>query len=182
MVERAKDPYWQRLLSALPPHTTAEERAWVDDNTDAVYYALQCNRTIASQCEIGALMNMEGHGVHMRIVLTIAQCKDLEALKTLDTRPHVETCHESLDAAAAGHRPPYVHSVDICILCSTDWCGCTTTFLQHKVGYYRICNVCRKIGTKRDGFGSCGQCRDVYYCGEDCQRKDWSVHRDECVH
>jgi hypothetical protein len=40
----------------------------------------------------------------------------------------------------------------------------------------RDCFVCRKrIGTKR-----CGRCEQIYYCGKDCQRKDWTRHEPKC--
>jgi hypothetical protein len=39
-----------------------------------------------------------------------------------------------------------------------------------------VCVVCGSNGhTKK-----CGKCKKVYYCGRECQRKDWRQHKPEC--
>ena len=42
-----------------------------------------------------------------------------------------------------------------------------------------MCRVCGKIG---EGYKQCSKCTCVYYCGVDCQRKDWKEngHKEEC--
>lgn len=42
----------------------------------------------------------------------------------------------------------------------------------------RICERCEKTG---QSFPRCSRCKEVYYCSQDCQRKDWSKHKKECV-
>ena len=44
---------------------------------------------------------------------------------------------------------------------------------------YSICRVC---GKKGEGYKQCSRCTCVYYCGVDCQRKDWKEngHKEEC--
>lgn len=38
------------------------------------------------------------------------------------------------------------------------------------------CKHCDKVATH-----TCGACLAATYCGETCQRADWSVHQQECV-
>ncbi|PSN72459.1 hypothetical protein BS50DRAFT_583994 [Corynespora cassiicola Philippines] len=38
-----------------------------------------------------------------------------------------------------------------------------------------ICGACKEIGTLR-----CGGCKNMHYCGSECQRKDWRVHKLLC--
>lgn len=40
------------------------------------------------------------------------------------------------------------------------------------------CRACGKEGGK---LMQCGKCGVVKYCGRDCQRSDWSVHKEVCV-
>lgn len=50
--------------------------------------------------------------------------------------------------------------------------------MQKKVEEYqeRKCGTCNKKGL----WKGCGRCRKIYYCSEDCQRKDWSSHKVGC--
>ena len=41
----------------------------------------------------------------------------------------------------------------------------------------RKCPVCNAHGAKR-----CGRCKRVWYCGQVCQRSDWSNHKKTCSH
>ena len=42
----------------------------------------------------------------------------------------------------------------------------------------RSCRICRVCAEKR--FDCCSFCRSVFYCDEECQRRDWPVHQKEC--
>ena len=42
---------------------------------------------------------------------------------------------------------------------------------------WRMCNGCSLI---REGMSSCGGCDRAWYCSEQCQRDQWSVHRPDC--
>ena len=43
----------------------------------------------------------------------------------------------------------------------------------------RTCHVCK---ARKPKLPSCSKCKKVYYCGVECQRKDWSRHRNnECI-
>lgn len=37
------------------------------------------------------------------------------------------------------------------------------------------CSVCYKEDTK-----TCSKCRKYYYCGKECQVKDWPSHKEVC--
>lgn len=39
------------------------------------------------------------------------------------------------------------------------------------------CNFCHQTGQMR----ICGQCKKVRYCGQECQKKDWTVHKLSCA-
>ena len=45
-----------------------------------------------------------------------------------------------------------------------------------------LSSVCRVCGKKGEGYKCCSKCTCVYYCGVDCQRKDWKEygHKEEC--
>eukprot|EP01031_Cornospumella_fuschlensis_P037888 gene37888-46025_t len=44
----------------------------------------------------------------------------------------------------------------------------------------RECSIChKKQGVAH--LGCCKQCKVVYYCGRECQRKDWKQHRQLCL-
>jgi len=38
------------------------------------------------------------------------------------------------------------------------------------------CEVCEKV----DGSMRCAGCKQVNYCGKECQRKDWKSHKSVC--
>lgn len=42
----------------------------------------------------------------------------------------------------------------------------------------RTCKVCKARSPK---LPSCSKCKKVYYCGVECQTKDWKTHRNECM-
>ncbi len=39
-----------------------------------------------------------------------------------------------------------------------------------------ICSVCSSEGAKK-----CSRCKTQYYCGKECQRKDYKMHREICI-
>ena len=39
------------------------------------------------------------------------------------------------------------------------------------------CRTCQKNG---DNLFRCSKCKDVYYCDQECQRKDWVSHKSYC--
>ncbi|XP_027200941.2 N-lysine methyltransferase SMYD2-like [Dermatophagoides pteronyssinus] len=41
------------------------------------------------------------------------------------------------------------------------------------------CDYCF-VECKSNEFGKCGNCKKMYYCGKDCQKKDWNQHKLEC--
>ncbi len=41
----------------------------------------------------------------------------------------------------------------------------------------RRCNYCHQQGTK---MLKCGQCRTAIYCGQECQKSDWLMHKPVC--
>ncbi|KAF3942450.1 hypothetical protein ABW19_dt0209667 [Dactylella cylindrospora] len=51
---------------------------------------------------------------------------------------------------------------------------------QSKQATPGTCAVC----SKREGAGisllKCGRCKNREYCGKECQKKDWKVHKDSC--
>eukprot|EP01113_Clastostelium_recurvatum_P023402 TRINITY_DN2795_c0_g2_i1.p1 TRINITY_DN2795_c0_g2~~TRINITY_DN2795_c0_g2_i1.p1 ORF type:complete len:517 (-),score=42.97 TRINITY_DN2795_c0_g2_i1:58-1608(-) len=40
------------------------------------------------------------------------------------------------------------------------------------------CSHCKAIGVT---MSKCGRCKKTYYCGAECQKKGWSVHKKDCV-
>ena len=44
---------------------------------------------------------------------------------------------------------------------------------------YDVCEVCAK-GFKDSDLRRCTRCRVTVYCGSECQRKDWKVHKQMC--
>lgn len=47
-----------------------------------------------------------------------------------------------------------------------------------------VCRVCKKTNaqlTPPQTNKRCSKCREVYYCGRDCQKADWKVHKHVCA-
>ena len=46
----------------------------------------------------------------------------------------------------------------------------------------QLSSMCRVCGKRGEGYKQCSRCTCVYYCGVDCQRKDWKEngHKEEC--
>ena len=42
---------------------------------------------------------------------------------------------------------------------------------------FSVCEFCEKVAKKQM---RCGRCFMVYYCGRDCQRKHWPIHKKDC--
>mmetsp|Transcript_11078 Transcript_11078/g.18108 ORF Transcript_11078/g.18108 Transcript_11078/m.18108 type:complete len:131 (+) Transcript_11078:100-492(+) len=45
----------------------------------------------------------------------------------------------------------------------------------------RTCGGCNKQEGYRHEFKVCSRCRQVRYCGRECQAADWQRHRQHCV-
>jgi len=45
----------------------------------------------------------------------------------------------------------------------------------------RQCEACWRLDDGKERFQQCGQCKSVYYCGKECQRKDWTRHKARCT-
>jgi len=104
--------------------------------------------------------------------------------------------------AVVGLRPPEVivggdkggHGVqsgilttDATVICIVNSCiSKTSKFLSRDVIYYTggvyrlpfICSFCGLIA--KECLKKCQTCKQVYYCSKDCQRQDWSSHKDQC--
>jgi len=48
--------------------------------------------------------------------------------------------------------------------------------------YFFECHYppCTALETEAREFAMCGRCQQARYCGRDCQRDDWTIHRDAC--
>ncbi|CAG7836024.1 unnamed protein product [Allacma fusca] len=48
--------------------------------------------------------------------------------------------------------------------------------------YFFECHYppCTAIESEPREFAMCGRCQQARYCGRECQRDDWTVHRDHC--
>ena len=42
------------------------------------------------------------------------------------------------------------------------------------------CAFCKTKATAIGQFKRCTRCQDTYYCGKDCQKKDWKTHKKLC--
>lgn len=42
----------------------------------------------------------------------------------------------------------------------------------------RSCQTCRSVSKPK--YLLCGRCKNTYYCGVECQKKDWSIHKLAC--
>jgi len=48
--------------------------------------------------------------------------------------------------------------------------------------YFFECHYppCTAVETEPREFAMCGRCQQARYCGRECQRDDWTIHRDNC--
>ena len=44
----------------------------------------------------------------------------------------------------------------------------------------RTCSLCGVQEPALRTFKACARCEEVYYCGKDCQKKDWKAHKKVC--
>ena len=44
------------------------------------------------------------------------------------------------------------------------------------------CNCCGRVKGSNSGLtlNKCSRCKKIYYCGKECQRKDWKKHKGTC--
>lgn len=54
---------------------------------------------------------------------------------------------------------------------------------QHTASPFTVCGSlsCSKIETEVKGHASCSRCKAIAYCGRDCQKEDWKVHKKGCI-
>lgn len=45
----------------------------------------------------------------------------------------------------------------------------------------KICAACRKPEPKNSKLLKCSRCKEVDYCGKDCQKKHWKDHKNVCM-
>jgi hypothetical protein len=45
----------------------------------------------------------------------------------------------------------------------------------------RDCSLCHATEQKRGDYQTCSRCKVVHYCGKECQKKDWRLHKRVCV-
>ena len=43
------------------------------------------------------------------------------------------------------------------------------------------CALCHSLSSATTILKSCGRCKVVYYCGQECQRQDWKAHKRVCA-
>lgn len=84
----------------------------------------------------------------------ISQTKEDEEIKMKDTKPEVFSKKLSTEN----------------LMPNTD-------IKKFKYNLANECFVCKKT----DDLFLCSRCRLVYYCNQECQKKDWKNHRDLCI-
>ena len=47
---------------------------------------------------------------------------------------------------------------------------------EKRLRKYGPCAMCDGLGSMR-----CSKCKQVHYCGRECQRKHWATHKQECA-
>lgn len=55
--------------------------------------------------------------------------------------------------------------------------------IYKKEEFARTCRSCKKIeesGGKDSKMKQCSRCQRVYYCGQECQKGDWTLHKEFC--
>ncbi len=55
-------------------------------------------------------------------------------------------------------------------------CKCDASVVLLSDPKANLCSYCKKAGK----MSSCGSCKRIYYCNRDCQKGDWSNHKNEC--
>jgi hypothetical protein len=44
-----------------------------------------------------------------------------------------------------------------------------------------LCRKCKKSDDASERFKQCSRCKVTYYCGRDCQKDHWRIHKKECL-
>jgi len=58
-----------------------------------------------------------------------------------------------------------------------DWSGVRPGSSRNEVGSVKVCTGCRK---ETSSCKDCSLCSGVPYCGKECQKKDWYIHKIFC--
>ncbi|KDR67403.1 hypothetical protein GALMADRAFT_258355 [Galerina marginata CBS 339.88] len=44
----------------------------------------------------------------------------------------------------------------------------------------KLCHSCGRLPGEKEEFSKCARCRGVFYCSQECQKKDWADHKKCC--
>ena len=125
-----------------------------------------------------------GAGPKLRIRLDKFQYLANIYAETLDNEPwDARTRAQLIIAAQFYSLAPFRRGG--CGACGTcDACSAVDGTVADEEGYVlgaRKVHMCGGCCPLRFGVLRCGRCLNMWYCGEACQRQDWSRHREECV-
>ena len=52
---------------------------------------------------------------------------------------------------------------------------------QNSLFTLKSCENCGKTKSTMKEYMGCARCGKVFYCGKDCQKKNWSTHKRDCI-
>jgi hypothetical protein len=89
----------------------------------------------------------------------------------------LDSIAQKLHDLTQGYIPP-VSSADVwkATMLAQSSEGHTTTADFHK----RFTTTCASCGVTKASLQQCSKCGMCHYCGKDCQRRDWEIHKMEC--